>query len=203
MIITTLVHLCFWCAMAMVFLKLFVPKSSKWLWVLAGAFLVSIVGDWFLRGPTSDSEFILGIAGYFFAHIGFLAYGWKFITGPRKFSWLVAAVVFTPFLIFYFVSLWPSPPFQNNIFLAAAALVYLLISCLTLTVSIDIKSGRQPSWSWFYAIGVACLAASDTLIALNAFLGQWHLNQFILPLFYTSYVFIAVSVVIQHLTEQK
>ena len=192
-----MVCLCLCCAVAMVFLNLFVSRSSKWPWALAGAFLISIAGDWFLRSPTSDTEFIFGIAGYFFAHVGFLTYGWKFITGRRKFSWVVLGVILVPYLGFYFVSLWPSQAMQNNLLLAVAALIYLLISCLTLTASIDVKSGWRPSWTWAYAIGIACLLASDTLIALNSFLGIWRHSRYILPLFYASYVSIAGSVIIK------
>ena len=200
MTITTLVYLCFWCAMAMASIKLFVPGASNWLWVLVGSFLVSIVGDYFLRTRTSDTGFILGIAGYFVAHIGFLIYGWVFITGTARFSWVVAAIIFVPFLVFYGLALFPSQPLQNNMYLNIAVLAYLLISCTTLVVSIDVRSGLNPSWTWFYALGIACLLASDTLIAQKHFLNNSTLFElYMFPLFYTSYVFIAGSVVIKHL----
>jgi len=197
--ITILGCLCLCCAAAMVLLKLFVPRSSKWLWALAGSFLISIAGDWFLRSPSSDRDFIWGIAGYFFAHAGFLIYAWKFITGRRKFSWIVLAVILAPFLSFYFVSLWATQALRNNLLLALAALIYLLISCLTLTASIDVKSGWRPSWTWGYALGIACLLASDTLIALNSFVGIRSTGRYILPLFYASYVLIAGSVILKNL----
>jgi hypothetical protein len=186
----------------MVLLKLFVPSSSKWLWALAGSFLISIAGDWFLRSPSSDTDFILGIAGYFFAHVGFLAYSWASITGRRKFSWIVFGVILVPFLSFYIVSLRLSRLMQNNILLAIAALIYLLISCLSLAASIDVKSGWRPSWTWGYALGIACLLASDTLIALNSFLRLRGYGHYILPLFYASYVLIAGSVIFQNLFQK-
>jgi uncharacterized membrane protein YhhN len=185
--------------MIMIFIRLFVPKSSPWLWALVGAFLISIVGDWFLRTRTSDTGFILGIAGYFFAHVGFLLYGWKFITGRRKFSWIVMAIITVPLLIFYIFSLWPSDALRGNPALAAAVLVYLIISCLTLAVSIDIKSGTKPSWTWVYAAGVFCLLASDTLIALRHFVGYDTLYRlYMFPLFYTSYGLITASIIIKY-----
>ncbi|MCL2300431.1 MAG: lysoplasmalogenase [Firmicutes bacterium] len=180
-------------------LKLFVPRSGKWLWALAGSFLISIAGDWFLRSPSSETDSIFGIAGYFIAHAGFLAYGWVVITGRRKFSWVVFGVILVPFLSFYFVSLRLSQLMQNNVLLAIAALIYLLISCLSLAASIDVKSGWRPSWTWGYALGIACLLASDTLIALNSFLRLRGYGHYILPLFYTSYVLIAGSVIFQNL----
>jgi len=93
--------------------------------------------------------------------------------------------------------------------LAAAVLIYLIISCMTLAVAIDIKSGAKPSWTWFYAMGVACLLASDTLIALRHFGGDWFSNRgdwyrnYMFPLFFTSYGFIAASVVVKHLLEMR
>ena len=200
MTITLLVYVCFWCAMSMVLMRMFVPDVSRWVLVLTGAFLISILGDYALRTRTSDVGFILGIAGYLAAHIGFQIYGWKFITGKKKFSWIVLAIILIPFSIFYFVFLLPSDSLQKNIFLAIAVLIYLLVSCFTLAISIDIKSGRKPSWTWIYAIGILCLLASDTLLALRHFVGHRTLNDlYMLPLFYTSYVFVAVSILIKHL----
>jgi len=76
----------------------------------------------------------------------------------------------------------------------------MFVSCFTLAISIDIKSGRKPSWSWVFALGVFCLLVSDTLLAIRQFLGNRTLyDLYMLPLFYTSYVFIAVSILIKHL----
>jgi hypothetical protein len=194
-----LLCVCLGCAITVIFLKLFVRGSSRWLLVLAASFLISIVADYSLATRISDVGFILGILGFLVAHVGFIIYGWKFITGAKKFSLVVLSVITVPFVIFYFLALYPSQPLQESSILSAAVLFYLLVSCFTLAVSIDAKNGFKPSWSWIYAGGVLCLLASDTLIALNDFLGMNELfDLYMFPLFYASYIFITISVVAKH-----
>ncbi|MDR2702911.1 MAG: lysoplasmalogenase [Cellulomonadaceae bacterium] len=194
--VTTLVYVCFYCALAMVLLKMFVPQASRWLPALIFAFLIAIVGDYFLKIRTGQLGFILGIFGYFLAHIGFLVYAWHNISGRRRYSWPVLLLIAVPFLVFYFVMLWPS--LQAEIPLAIAVLLYLIISCMTLSASIDLRAGR--SWKWIYAIGVAFLVFSDTLIALHSFADRHELyGRYMWPTFYSAMVFIALAVLLQHL----
>jgi len=194
---TPLVYVCLGCAAAMVLLRYYLPHSNRWLPVLMASFIVAIVGDYFLGIRTTDLGFILGIAGYLLAHIGFLTYAWRNITGRQFYSWRVLAVILAVFLIFYFVVLVPG--LVNRIPLAIAVLVYLVTSCLTLSASIAVPAQR-PAWSRVYAFGVFCLLLSDSLIGLHNFADQHTLYQlYMWPLFYSAMVFIALGVVLQHL----
>lgn len=183
----------------MLLLKLHAPRPKKFLWAMVAAYIFAIVGDYFLQIRTGDLGFILGIAGYFFTHVGFLIYARRHLTGRGRFSWKVLAVILIPFLIFYFVMLLPnlSTP------MAIAVLVYLLISCMTLSESIDLRANVR-SWKWVFAFGVANLLASDVLIALHTFAGiSGAYRLYMWPLFYASMIFTALAVVMQHLQAHR
>jgi len=50
-------------------------KHSPDVWMIIGAFLFSIAGDWFLSNMKGDSGmFITGIALFFVAHVGYLSF---------------------------------------------------------------------------------------------------------------------------------
>ena len=192
---TILMFVCILCAAATILIKLLVSKSSRLLWLPVFSFLVSIVGDEFLRTRSTDIHFMMGILFYFFAHIGFLVYALKVITKGRP-SLAVLAAVIVPMLLFYALALWPSQPLQNNSIFALAVLAYILISCFTLAASVNIKNGF--SWHWLYALGILCLIVSDIFIALGGFAGIKTFSHLVLPVFYVAYVLVALSLLAGH-----
>jgi len=163
---------------------------------MVAAFIFAIIGDYFLGIRTTQLGFILGILGFFLAHAGFLTYAWHNITGRGQFRWPVFLVVFAGLLVYFFTILWPG--LRDTIPLAIAVIVYMMISCATLTASVDL-GGNRP-WTWVFAVGVAFLVFSDTLVAARHFAGRTQLyGRLMWPTFYSAMIFMALGVLLQHL----
>jgi len=193
---TPLVYICMWCAIAMLLLRKIRPGASRWLPALVFAFLIAIVGDYFLGIRTTNLGFALGIFGYLLTHIGFFIYAWHNITGRRRFTWWVLGLILLVFWSFYFIMLWPS--LRASIPFAIVVLLYLTMSCLTLATSIDITQ-RRFSWRWIFTAGVLCLLLSDATIGLHNFADMHELyHLYMWPLFYSAMILIALSVIMQH-----
>jgi hypothetical protein len=85
--------------------------------------------------------------------------------------------------------------------LAAAVFFYLLISCFTLTASVDFSGGL--SVSWIFTAGILCLLFSDTIIALGDFSRYRKLTFMMMPLFHTSHILIVLSVTLKTIFSRK
>ena len=71
-------------------------KPSKDTWLIIGAFLFSISGDWFLSNMNGDPlMFSKGIALFFLAHIGYL----MFALFNGRIRWLLTGIILAAFLI--------------------------------------------------------------------------------------------------------
>ncbi|HKL91117.1 MAG TPA: lysoplasmalogenase family protein, partial [Allomuricauda sp.] len=101
-------------------------KSAKDTWWILGAFLFSIIGDWFLSHMDGDSQmFVKGIALFFLAHVGYLLYA--LFNGRIKGMFTI--ILLAAYLVFFFLVLYPT---FTDVALMIASLVYLLISCFSL-----------------------------------------------------------------------
>jgi len=190
----------FSCAAVCVFLILAFPAANHRLWLLPIAFVLSYIGDLFLRRRTTDTQFIYGILFFFSAHVCFFVYALAEIS-KYKLSWPVLAAVTIPYLVFYFTVLQRSAQLTGNPFLAAAVLLYLLISCFSFAASVDPKRGL--SVSWIFTAGILCLLISDTIIALASFLRYRRFYFLMMPLFYTSHILIVISVTLKNVLFRK
>jgi uncharacterized membrane protein YhhN len=162
-------------------------KPSKVTWLIAGAFLFSITGDWFLTNMNGDPMmFSKGIAMFFFAHIGYLL----FALFNGRIRWRFTGLLLAAFLVFYFTMLYPT--FKDKV-LMLAALIYLLVSCLSMGAAAGIKS--DPVVKWAYAFGIFLILFSDTVISLKEFLGYNMLNFMILPTYYLAHISITFSLI--------
>lgn len=180
----------------MFLLRKIAPNANRWLPALIFAFLIAIVGDYFLGIRTTYVGFALGIFGYLLTHIGFFIYAWHNITGRGRFKWWVFGIILALFYLFYFTMLWPS--LRDNIAFAIVVLLYLTMSCLTLSSSIDL-SRRGFSWRWLFAAGVLCLLLSDATIGLHNFADSHELyHLYMWPLFYSAMILVALAVILQH-----
>ena len=168
------------------------PPARPAVWFLVAAFGLSIAGDLALTFRTSDTGFIVGIGFFLLAHLGFLTYAMKRV----KFSWARAGIVAVPFLVLYFAVFLPSQGLRGSPALAAAVLAYLLVSCVSLAASIDVKS-HSPA-RWIYTIGIVSLVVSDALIAFDDFLGVTSVGPWIMPLYYLCHVLVVVSVTLEY-----
>ena len=162
-------------------------KPSNDIWLIKGAFLFSIAGDWFLTNMDGDPmKFSKGIALFFIAHIGYLVFA--ALNGQIK--WRVTSILLATFLVFFFLILYPS---ISDKVLMLSTLIYLLVSCLSLGAAVGIKS--DPWVKWTYAFGILLILFSDTIISLKEFLGYNILNFMILPTYYLAHISITFSLI--------
>jgi len=187
----------FTCAVICVLVYKISPKNNRMVLVLAASFIFSILGDLFLKLRPPDYWFVLGISSFFLAHVGFSFYSLKRI----KFKWLIFAVVLVPFLIWYFAVLLPTNRLSNNGILAFAVFLYVVVSCFSLSASIDLKS--RTAASWIYTAGIACILISDCFIAAGNFLRWQKLSFLVMPLYYLCHTLIVLSVVLQQTPSAK
>ncbi len=161
--------------------------NNKNLWMLVGAFVCSIIGDWFLSRMNGDvSLFVKGIALFFLAHVGYLVYA--LLNG--KMHWKATAIVLIGFLAFFFLVLYPK---ITDTALMAASLIYLLISCFSLGASMGMAVDQTEKWS--YVVGIGLILFSDTIIAFKEFVGYHTFDFLITPTYYLAHICITYSVI--------
>jgi len=190
----------FSCAAVCIFLMRVFPSGNRRLLLLAAAFILSLTGDVFMGSRSTGMNYFYGILFYFIAHICFSLYALGAISKGR-FSWPLFTAVTIPYLIFYLAALLPSPRLNENSVLAAAVFFYLLISCFTLTASVDFSGGL--SVLWIFTAGILCLLLSDTIIALGDFMRYRRFSSMVMPLFYTSHILIVLSVTLTSILYRK
>jgi uncharacterized membrane protein YhhN len=162
-------------------------KPSKDTWLIIGALMFSIAGDWFLSNMDRDPVmFSKGIALFFLAHVGYLVFA--VLNGQIK--WSFTSILLAVFLVFFSLILYPS---INDKVLMLAVLVYLLVSCLSVGTAVGIKG--DPIVKWAFAIGIFLILFSDTIISLKEFLGYNIFNFMILPTYYLAHISITFSLI--------
>ena len=172
------------------------PNTSYiWLWALVWAFATSIVGDLFLSNHTTDTGYILGIAFFLLAHLGFLTYTLKRVA----FRWPVFIVILVVLLALYFIFFLPSPTLQASPAMAIAVLAYLLVSCFSLAATIDLSS--RSAARWIFTAGIASLVISDACIAFSDFAGKAAFSAPIMPLYFLAHVLVVLSVTVEFTRE--
>ncbi len=164
------------------------PGPRKLVGYLVSAFVLSAIGDWFLSNKSGrESLFVLGIAFFFGAHLGYLGFAWSLGRLNRPALGVLLAA-FVPFYVF-----WLRPAITSHV-LEAAVLVYLLISCLVLAVAGGMRLAILPKT--LYAVGIGLIVFSDTLISFNEFLDYNTLNRLILPTYYLAHLSISAAIII-------
>lgn len=162
-------------------------KQPNDTWMIIGAFLFSIAGDWFMSNKLGDPMmFSKGIALFFLAHVGYL--GFSVLNG--KIKWRFTLLILLAYLAFFFLMLYPA---IDDKVLMYAALVYLLISCLTFGASSGIQG--ESIYKWTYVFGIFLIVFSDTIIALTEFVGYKKLDFMILPTYYLAHISITFSLI--------
>ena len=160
-------------------------KRSKDVWAIMAAFLFSIGGDWFLSHRHGETErFVAGIALFFVAHLGYLAYA--LLNG--RIRWTFTLILLVGYLLFFFLKIFPG---INDQTLMLAALAYLLISCFSFGAAFGLKGDRWEKRA--YVFGIFLILFSDTIIAFKEFAGYRELNFLILPTYYLAHLVITFS----------
>ncbi|EAR01460.1 lysoplasmalogenase [Maribacter sp. HTCC2170] len=163
-------------------------------WVVAIAFGASMVGDCFLSSMNGNSSmFMIGIAFYLLAHIGYLLF--SVLNGIIKRGLTVGILI--AFLIFYFLALYPSIPDK---LLALIVLFYLVVSCVSVGAAFGIKA--CPKVKWPFVIGIALVLFSDTIISLKEFVKYNSLDFMILPTYYLAQIGITLGLYYKSLRKE-
>ena len=151
------------------------------------AFLFSIFGDWFLSNRNNENvRFIMGIAMFFVAHVGYLTFA--LLNG--KLNRLLTAVILIVYLTFFLLLL--SPGIKSDA-LMAASLCYLLISCFSLGAALGVKG--KNGFRWLFVFGIALVLFSDTLIALREFAKFGSLDFLVLPTYYLAQISVTAALI--------
>jgi len=162
-------------------------KNAKDTWWILGAFLFSIIGDWFLSHMNGDSlMFVKGIALFFLAHVGYLLYA--LFNGRIKGMFI--GILLAAYLVFFFLVLYPT---FTDVALMIASLVYLLISCFSLGAAMGMERNSTEKWS--YVFGIVLIIFSDTIIAFKEFVDYHTFDFLITPTYYLAHIFITFSLI--------
>ena len=161
-------------------------------WVVA-ALCLSAAGDWFLSHKGEhEPYFIAGIALFFGAHLGYLAFACR--QGRLQRGVLgILLLLYLPYYVFWLRPAIPRPG------LALAVLLYLLISCVVFSAAWGLR--LRPEFKWPYVTGIGLIVLSDTIISVTEFLGWGRWNWLILPTYYLAQLCVSWTVLAQVPTE--
>lgn len=174
------------CLAITVFLLLWSRAARRGDWLLPAAYLCCLGGDAFLfhRGE-NQWLFIGGIALFGLMHGNYFL----LLLGNGRIHKLFGAV-FTALLLVYFgFFLLPLPGMGMG--LKIAALVYLLLSCLTLAAAVGLRLARPEKLCFITAIGL--MIFSDTTISFKDFLHWEPLNFLLMPTYYFSLILMTTA----------
>ena len=174
------------CALLLLFyLNRQMPRRGD-VWFVIAAFVFSAIGDYFLSNKRgSESYFVIGIAAYFVAHLGYLG----FCLFHGKLHRVAMAVLFAGYLPYFAFFLYPA---IGQPVLSVAVLCYLLVSCVVLAAAWGLR--LSPQGKWLYVFGILMIVVSDTFISFNEFLKFRAFNGWILPTYYLAHLAVGASV---------
>ena len=156
-------------------------------WFVIGAFVFSAIGDYFLSNKRdNDPYFVIGIAGYFVAHLGYL--GFCLLNG--KLDRGALAVLCAGYLPYYALALYPA---VDQPALSVAVLLYLIVSCVVVAAARGLR--LSPVAKWLYVFGILMILVSDTIISFHEFLEYNAFNDWIHPTYYMAHLAVTASVI--------
>lgn len=181
--------------LALVCLLLFqAPKErkDKYMKFVPVAFAFSIIGDAFLHVAHEKGAvfFIAGVAAYFIAHLGYIAFtmrhrnvnGWMFA---------LLCLIFLPYFIFLLV------PGISSVGIRIAVLLYTLVSAFSVSTASAMPMGptMDRTGKILVLTGICSLVVSDIILSLHDFVGISTGYFLLLPLFYLSQVLVTCGLV--------
>jgi uncharacterized membrane protein YhhN len=164
------------------------PADRREIAPVVVALTFSAIGDYFLSNKLDRATyFVIGIAAFFVAHIGYLSFALK--TGRlQSYALLTLLCGYLAYFVWY---LYPS---IDDSVLSLAVLAYLLISCFALAAALGMPT--TGAGKWLYVLGILLIVVSDTLISLNEFLSYRPLNSLILPTYYLAHLAITLAIML-------
>ncbi|MBQ5985017.1 MAG: hypothetical protein IJL56_08605 [Bacteroidales bacterium] len=168
------------------------PEGSlrKYLFVPL-AFAFSIVGDMFLYYDQGRAPlFIAGVAFYFIAHIFYICYTLR----KGRVNGILLSVLTVIFLAYF---IWMLVPSISNNGIRIAVLLYILISCLSVSCAAAMPYGptMDKTAKILVITGISSLLFSDFLISLHDFMGIQTGYAMMLPTFYLSQILVSAAVI--------
>ncbi len=155
-------------------------------WLLPLAYVWCICGDSFLfhRG-NSDLLFVFGIAFFALMHLNYFI---LMRCNGKINKWF--GIIFTSLLLVYF-AIFLLPLEGMGLSLKIAVLIYLLLSCLTLSTAIGLRLAKPEKTVFICAI--ALMIFSDTTISFKEFIHWEKLNFLLMPTYYYSLIFMCTA----------
>jgi uncharacterized membrane protein YhhN len=182
--------------LGLVFYHIIVRKMPLKDWIaVAGAFFLSVFGDLFLHldGQKHSMLFVTGVGLYLLAHVCYIVFSLQ----RGKVKWWLMTLLTVVFVLYFIFWLHPSPYMQGWP-LQTAVLLYILISCLSVSSAAGIRIGARGmdcTAKTLVIIGISSLLFSDFLISLHNFL---HINTgyaLMLPTFYLSQILVTAALI--------
>ncbi|MFA6816017.1 MAG: lysoplasmalogenase family protein [Lentisphaeria bacterium] len=182
-ITVTLLLLCFGIT---VFLIQHSRNAQRCDWLLAVAYLCCIGGDSFLFHRGSNPWlFVMGILLFGAMHLNYLFLMRCYGTFNKRFG-----VIFTCLLLGYFM-FFLLPLKEMALELKIAVLLYLLLSCLTLSFAVSLRFTKLVKS--LFIIAISLMIFSDTTVSLKEFLHWEKLNFLLMPTYYFSLIFMCLA----------
>jgi len=160
---------------------------------LVAALVISVVADYFMGHKSGKPmRYIYGIAGFLLAHIGFCVYSLgRFAGSPR--IYIAGAALLG--MIGWYLKARVLPKLKGNKPMQIAVGAYSLVSVLSLIAAAGLQ-GATPFENLLYAVGIAIIVFSDTMIAETDFVGNKEWASFIMPTYYLCHILVAASAVV-------
>jgi uncharacterized membrane protein YhhN len=160
------------------------PNRSDWLLPVAYACCIGVDSFLFHRGE-SQFLFVMGIAMFSLTHLNYLS----LMLCNGKIDKRVG-VIFTGSLLAYF-AIFLLPLNGMGTPLKIAVLIYLLLSCLTLSAAFGLRLPKPEKFLFVFAIFL--MMFSDTTISFKEFLHWERLNFLLMPTYYFSLIFMCIG----------
>lgn len=151
---------------------------------------VSVIGDFFMAHKAGrTSWYLAGIGGFFVAHVCFVVYAaGRFVPSTRI---LTAGAALLCIVAWYFAQ--RVLPKVESAPMRVAVALYACVSFVSLLLAAGLGAGELERL--LYAVGIACIVGSDTMIAENDFVGNKNWGGYIMPTYYLCHIFVAASAV--------
>lgn len=165
-----------------------ISGAPGWMWAASG-FILSIAGDFFMN---RKDGFLFGIAGFFCAHVCFMAYALFHFGEFSIYSASVGALIIIGYAVFLALRVYPR---EARLPIKIALSMYMLISVAVFTLSLCARPFGYAQIA--FSAGIFMIMFSDTLIGLGIYAKTKWSGKWVLPTYYLCHVLIALSLVIQ------
>lgn len=158
---------------------------------LIAALGLSIIGDFFMAHKKGRTMwYIGGISGFLLAHIAFIWYAAGRFAGNMRIYLAGAALIF---MLGYYLKTMVLPKLKERPMQIAVSL-YALISGVSVIAA---AAMHAPEFErLLFAVGIAMIAFSDTMIAQTDFVGSKECSVYIMPAYYLCHILVAASAVV-------